>query len=256
MIDVSRLPPEAQPIVEQAARVYLKHTEPWLIGLIAHGSAVKGGFIPGCSDIDLQLYLESAAFANGPRSFELAINIHRDLAKIDPAPFGYIQCYPLSDKLPKGWTAPIPGAYALIAGKLPIKEAAAEELYYSAKKRLAELDPTPTHLHINLLEHGAGRLEHRVRLLCTEIWSTLYDLLTLQQGDPIRTWNLTKTEAIAALPGDSVVSKEIRRFHEAVLAHYLGDRSVESALTVIECGVAFIHAAKLWWVEYASANLT
>ena len=63
MVDVSGLTPEARPIVKEVAAVYLKHTTPWFIGLIVHGSAVKGGFIPGCSDIDFQLYLEDSAFS-------------------------------------------------------------------------------------------------------------------------------------------------------------------------------------------------
>lgn len=61
-IDLSRFTPEARLIVEQAAKVYIEHTRPWFVGLIVHGSAVKGGFIPGCSDIDLHLYLDKAAF--------------------------------------------------------------------------------------------------------------------------------------------------------------------------------------------------
>ena len=59
---VSGLTPEARPIAAAAAAVYMRHTRPWFIGLVAHGSAVKGGFIPGCSDVDLQLYLDDAAF--------------------------------------------------------------------------------------------------------------------------------------------------------------------------------------------------
>ncbi|HTK07018.1 MAG TPA: hypothetical protein VL485_07615 [Ktedonobacteraceae bacterium] len=55
--DVSPLTPIAQPIVLQAAEIYYRHLSPWLIGLLVHGSAYKGGFIPGCSDIDLKLYL-------------------------------------------------------------------------------------------------------------------------------------------------------------------------------------------------------
>jgi hypothetical protein len=41
MVDVSGLTAEAQPIVRQVAEVYLKHTAPWFVGLIVHGSALK-----------------------------------------------------------------------------------------------------------------------------------------------------------------------------------------------------------------------
>src|SRR5262245_36553510 len=121
MVDLLGLTREARPIVESAAAIYIRHTRPWFVGLIAHGSAVKGGFIPGCSDIDLQLYLDQAAFGEGGQlPIELCFAIHRDLSQIDPAPFQYIQCYALTARLPDGYVGPIPGAYHLIAGALPV----------------------------------------------------------------------------------------------------------------------------------------
>ena len=62
MIDVGVLVPEARHAAQRAAQVYLAHTRPWFVGLLVHGSALKGGVIPGCSDIDLQVYLENRAF--------------------------------------------------------------------------------------------------------------------------------------------------------------------------------------------------
>src|SRR4051812_40016926 len=101
MLDLTGLTPAARPIVEAAAAIYIRHTQPWFVGLIAHGSAVKGGFIPGCSDIDLQLYLEDAAFGEGGQlPIALGLAIHRHLSQIDPAPFQYIQCYALTARLP------------------------------------------------------------------------------------------------------------------------------------------------------------
>jgi len=132
--------PEARPIVEKAAAVYLKHTASWFVGLVIHGSAMKGGFIPGCSDIDLQLYLEDAAFtAQGHLPLKVCLSIQRDLARIDPAPFRYIQCLALSSTLPKDHVGPIPGAYRMVAGRLPVAEATAQQLRDSARKALTEL---------------------------------------------------------------------------------------------------------------------
>ena len=51
-LDLAHVQPEARAIVERAARVYVAHTRPWLVGLLLHGSAVNGGFILGCSDVD------------------------------------------------------------------------------------------------------------------------------------------------------------------------------------------------------------
>src|SRR2546430_16366579 len=61
-LDISRLVPEAQALVHAAATVYLHHLGQWCMGVLVHGSALKGDYIPGCSDIDFQLSLEPAAF--------------------------------------------------------------------------------------------------------------------------------------------------------------------------------------------------
>jgi hypothetical protein len=55
-VNVSRLVPEAQRIAARAASVYLEHTAPWFVGLLARGSAYMGGYIPGCSEVDFHLY--------------------------------------------------------------------------------------------------------------------------------------------------------------------------------------------------------
>lgn len=142
VIDVSGLIPEAQAIVAGAAAIYCNHTAPWFIGLVAHGSAVKGGDIPNCSDIDFQLYLTDDAFAvNGDLPLPLGMAIHRELAQIDPTPFRYIQCYALPPRLRPGWVGLVPGAHHLIAGRSPIPLATADELRESARKGLATLVP-------------------------------------------------------------------------------------------------------------------
>ena len=64
MLNLSPLTPEARPIVEAAAAIYLRHLQPRFVGLVVHGSALKGGFFPGCSDIDLLLFLDQQAFAS------------------------------------------------------------------------------------------------------------------------------------------------------------------------------------------------
>jgi hypothetical protein len=249
-IDVSPLIPEAKPITEKAAAVYLKHTAPWFIGLLVHGSALKGGIVPGCSDVDLQLYLQTAAFTPQKHlPLELAFAIHRDIARIDPAPFRYIQCYPLSSELPEGFVGPVPGAYHVVAGELPVPEATADQLRAASKKALAELDPSPEFIIGCLIGPGGVRLARRIRLLCTKVWPVLYQVLTLQAEDAIEVWGLPKPEAVERLPGSTPLGWAIRGFYRAVRAYYPTEDSVEGAFTVIENGFAFLEAAKAWWDE-------
>lgn len=249
-IDVSGLMPEAQTIAAQAAAIYCKHTAPWFIGLVVHGSAVKGGYIPNCSDIDFQLYLTDAAFApDGELPLALGITIHQELAQTDPAPFRYIQCYTFKDRLRPGWVGPIPGAYHLVAGRIPVPLATAAALRESAKHDLTTLQPDA----INLLSHGGGRLERQVRLHCTQVWPVLYQVVALQQDDPLRVWNLPKHQVIDLLPVDSEPEQAIRAFDQAVHTYYPTEQSVAAGLRVLETGTNFLAAAKRWWLQVATA---
>ena len=216
MIDVSDLVPEAQPIIQAATEVLVRHTRPWLVGVMAHGSAYKGGFIPGCSDVDLQLYLDQSTFADdGQLPLDLCITIQRDLARIEPAPFGYIQVRALSSVANPDWLGPIPGAYAVLVGKMPLAEATEQQLHDSARTALNQLRPVPHYLPGGLLDSGAGRLARQTRWLCTDVWPTLYQVLTIRTGDALGVWRLPKEQVIALLPGDEPLGGTIRVFYAA-----------------------------------------
>jgi len=81
------------------------------------------------------------------------------------------------------------------------------------------------------------------------VWPTLFQLLVLREPDPVRIWGLTKEQGIALLPPDEPAGSEIRRFYDALLAYYPAESSLEGALAVIESGIAFLCAAKAWWLE-------
>jgi hypothetical protein len=155
----------------------------------------------------------------------------------------------LSSKLPEGFVGPIPGAYHLIAGRLPVAEATDQQLRESARGALAELNPMPTFVMGELLGHGRVRMARSIRLLCTKVWPVLYQVLTLQQSDVIKIWCLPKEQAVELLPKKTSLYQTIQRFYQAVQAYYPAEDSVEGALSVIESGVAFLQAAKSWWDE-------
>ncbi len=243
-MNLAPLVPEARAIVEKAAAVYIHHSRQDFVGLIVHGSALKGGFIAGCSDIDLQLYVTPDAFVDGHLPLELMVAIHRDLARIDLAPFRYIQCYAFSTQMREGWIGPVPGAYHVIAGRLPISEASADELFERARSSLDTLHVLSPYLWDNLLEHGGGRLARLARLICTDVWPALFQLLIVRGMDPIAAWCLTKQEAMDALPASDHAGAAIRAFYDALLRYYPAEDSVDAALDVLVRGVAFLRAVK------------
>ncbi len=243
MFDTSRLSIEAQPIVEAAAAIYLRHTKPWFVGLVVHGSALKGGFIPGCSDIDFQLYL------NDMLSVETCLSIQREISQIDPDPFRYIQCYPYINILPEEHTGPVPGAYHILAGRLPVAEATRSQLQESARTRIAALNPMPKYLVDGLLESGIGRLSWNIRWLCTDVWSAVYQVLILQGHDPFTIWNLPKPQAIQLMQQNTPLGQTIRTFYRAVQVYYTSEETIEEGLSVIEAGVSFLQSVKAWLKE-------
>jgi hypothetical protein len=189
--DVSRLLPAAQPVAHAVAQVCWKHTRPWFAGLLCFGSAAKGSIIPGASDIDFHLYLEDAAFTpEGTLPLELYLRLHRDLARIDPAPFRYIDAgVERIAPLEEGHIGPIPGAYHLIAGRLPIPEATARDLRDQATWALRRLVPMPPFLTEGLLHHGQGRGQLALTVR-KSVWPVLFQVLCLQQEDPLAVWRL------------------------------------------------------------------
>ena len=141
------------------------------------------------------------------------------------------------------------GDKALLTGALPLPEATAEELVASASAALGRLIIPPAKLTSGLLDHGEGRLERHVRLLCTDIWPTLYHVLAVRDRDPIRMWGLAKPMAIAQLSPATPMGAAIRAFYDALVAYYPSHADAEAGLRVIERGVAFLRAARTWWTS-------
>ncbi|GCE19819.1 hypothetical protein [Dictyobacter kobayashii] len=259
MFDVSPLVPEARPIVEAAARIYLNHLQKVCIGILVHGSALKGGFIPGCSDIDFQLYLKGTALEeNGQLPVALTMAIQHELATIDPAPFQYIQAYAKSPDIKtertKNQVGPIPGAYHMIYGHLSVPEATAEQIMQGSRRAIERVPTAIADTSEDLLGTGGGHLERRVRYICTDVWPTLYSVLTLQSQQPLEIWRLPKGSAFHLLPAHTPMGRNIRRFYQCAVTYYGHGRVLEEALAVIETGVAFLQAVEEWYAGYLSTD--
>ena len=87
-----------------------------------------------------------------------------------------------------------------------------------------------------------------MRLLCTKVWPVPYHVLSLHADDPISAWQLPKDRACDALPEDLGLRRRMREFYESVLMHYREERpGPDTALDLIEKGVACLTSAKRWW---------
>jgi hypothetical protein len=253
MFDVTPLSPVVRPIVLAASEIVYKQTEPWLIGLLIHGSAYKGGSIPGCSDIDLQVYLERTAFdIYGALRLDVSVAIQRKLSTIDAGPFQYIQTYafppaPLPLARREHLVGPIPGTYHLLYGTLPVSEATEAEIVFSCHNTMEHIPTAIFDASHNLLSHGGGKLQRAARFICTDVWPVYFSVLSLRDGNPFAIWKLPKEEAIALTEPYESLGKEIRAFYTLV-QHYFGqEHTTEDALAVIMQGVRFLRVAERWY---------
>ena len=253
-IDVSSLVPEARQAAAETAEAYMRHTEPWFIGILAHGSALKGGHIPGSSDIDLHLYVDDSALDEDHQlPLEVCGAIHRDLTRIDISPFRDIQGFALPSSVDspahKWRTGPVPGSYSMIAGKLPTPEATADQVRSNAAADLAGLKVDQFKVASGLLDYREGMLEQRLHLVSMVVWPVLSQVLTLRMEDPLYPWSLPKNEVIRLLPEDEPLGREIREFHRLLSEYYPDATSVDLGLAALERGLGFRRLAKEWYAS-------
>ncbi|WP_454189831.1 hypothetical protein [Paenibacillus sp. Marseille-Q7038] len=232
--------------------IVLKHVRSFFIGLIVQGSAVKGGVISGSSDIDYVLYVDDLGLnEQGALPFEICINIHKELSKIDVKPFRYIQFSVLSHKTNK-YLPPISGSFQLLAGLLLEPVASDEQIYRDAIESLERLKPEVAFHSHQLLDHGEDRIERCARLMCTIVWPVVFQLLTVIHHDGTRIWNLKKQEAVSLLSNEPIIGGKAEYFLCSVQSYYPQEQSPEKALKLIEDGISFLKVAKRVWMEHRS----
>lgn len=248
-IDVTAVQPSAASIMRRVAEVYIDHLGTSLVTLVAHGSAVKGGIIPGSSDVDMiALVRPDTLTSHGELPLEVAIDLHRDLARIDPAPFRYLQAYarPAGSRLGSGF---IPGTFHTVTGAPDIPLATGAALLAAAHDALRALDPGAARAGISraLLNHGEGRLDRQMRWTCTDVWPLMYHVACIHLDDGLTAWQRTKHEVLDLLRDEPIVGEPLAEWFATVTDHYGHGESLETALAGLAAAAAFYDAVATWF---------
>ncbi len=187
-----------------------------LVAIINKGSSVKGGFIPGLSDVDLHVYLKDEAFIHNDCLYlELGLSFQEKMDKlIHKYDFGGgpIQVIFLNVTNPKRWSGPLPGTYLVLYGDgCPEPEPAAEEMLEADKFNLI----SPYYFY-NLINSYADKpneeLAEFVRKINPAVTPTLYRVLSLITNDPFKAWKMTRYEVLESLEG--LESKDAKQIAE------------------------------------------
>lgn len=241
---------QAEQVSENVVHVLLTHLHHFCKCILIHGSAYKGGVIPHCSDIDFQIYLTEEAFDDGGSlPIETVLALHSDLARVNPDPFSYVQIRAIRATDPT--VRILPGTYKVLWGKLTNREATAEEIRLSAKEKLENLALPPFAVAERLLDHGDGKLERTVRLLCTDVWPAFYSFGVWVLNNP-DFWSLPKTQALELLYTINKPVTEITQiFYDKCVEYYSQDKPTYKGLDLIKTGLDVLNAIAL---EYATVE--
>ncbi len=227
-------------------------------GIILHGSAVKGGIIPGYSDIDFMVFLTPDAFHDAALPDEAAFAMQE---RIGPMPwrkagFGYPQAYFYdARRLPEWWTGPVPGAFRALVGELPDAARATEEgLRAGARRFLSETLPGRLNGMVsNYADSADTQLPRRVRLLGTDLTPAVFSLASLHTDDLLTLWGRPKFEALAIVDQahpDADGPRLAKRFYANVKLLFGEEFDVQLGREAFRTGVAFMR-----WAEQIGASL-
>ena len=221
-------------------------------GVVLHGSAVKGGGIPGFSDVDFMVFLSPDSFdEQGNVSDEAAFAIQERIGPLPWREAGYLypQAYFYNARsLPEWWTGPAPGAYRVLWGTLPSEAEPTAELLRAIEARYLQgvLPGRVTAMVQNFADSDDASLPRRVRLLGTDVTPAVFAVLTSDAEDVLALWAQTKWEALARLQArypDDAGPPLARRFYENVRLLYGQEFDADLGRETFRIGVAFLRWA-------------
>jgi predicted nucleotidyltransferase len=176
-----------------------------LVSIITKGSTVKGGFIPGISDVDMHIYLKEEAFEHRDYlTLELGLKLQE---KINDLLHRYdiggspIQVIPINVSMPKFWSRSLSGTYIFLYGdECPEPEPEAEKMLEDDILNLQYQYPNYAYSLVNsYADKGNEELHQFVRRLNPAVTPTFNRVFSALTKDPFKAWKMTKFEVLDAL---------------------------------------------------------
>lgn len=249
------MPVDLEPLLARFVRACLDvFGEQRVEGIVLHGSVVKGGGIPGFSDIDFMVFLTAGSFDEQcllPDDHVFAIQ-----ERIGPLPwreagFSYPQAYFYDARaLPSWWTGPTPGAYRVLWGRLPEEaQPTAEHLRSQSLRFLKQtLSDYIARDLSSFIDSSDDMLWRRVRLLGTSVTPAMFALVAYDAADALAVFALPKFDALARLearhPNDEGPALA-HRYYELVARLYSSETfDVDLGREAFRTGIAFLRWAQ------------
>jgi len=218
------------------------------------GSAVKGDFIPGYSDLDFHVFLRPDVMdgENVPKA-EYAVRFQRVFGHTNPEDFdvSQFQIYFInSEKYPEDWAPPVQGTYKALWGSLP---ETAKELDEPAYIRFAEqhlslpnIESSRQSVVRRFVDKPDTRIAYIVRLLGATLKNYMYSVLVLITRKP-RTAFALKLDKMIDLVEEGIGSAgHLRGFYEHISDWQRIQKDPECARRVLKEGVQALDEIARW----------
>ena len=224
--------------------------------IVFHGSALKGGSIPGFSDIDFMVFLTPESFDDrGDLPDESAFAMQERIGPLPWQQAGFLDAQAYfydARRLPPWWTGPIPGAHRVLLGELPVGVTPTGERLRASSLRFLEeeLPKRITQSVRNFADADDATLPRRIRLLCTNVTPALFAMQSSEVEEVLELWALPKDAALRLLEArypNADGPALARRFYEDVRRLYSGEFDAELGRMTFRTGVAFLR-----WAEEAA----
>ncbi len=217
--------------------------------IVLHGSAAKGGFIPGFSDVDFIVLLAPECFNEFGLRLDHAFAVQERIAAIPwraaGAAYGQAYFYDAAN-MPEWWTGPDAAASRVLHGRFPDGLRPTPERLRDSAVRLLR-DDLPRLIRADaesFTDSTDEQLPRRLRLLATRVTPSMFSLLVLGSDDPLAEWARPKHAAAARLADAHPAAPEAalpRQFYADVARIGAGDAfDVPLARRTFRIGIDFL----------------
>ena len=192
-IEVRFIPP-SQKLIDEASDLVVSACKKAFGGSLEcvtlKGSAVKGDFIPGYSDFDFHVFLNSKVMESEriPK-INYALRFQKAFGHVNPKNYGVsqFQIYFIdSQRYPADWTPSVEGTFKVVWGKMPFatKEADNQGYIRQANESLKTVWDTRRNLVGRFVDKPDTQISSFVRLLGTFLKGYMYSVLVLLADNP------------------------------------------------------------------------
>lgn len=220
--------------------------------MIVKGSAVKGDYFPGYSDLDVHAFVgHDVLMSDRAPMLEYAMRFQEAIGGLEPrdARASQFQVYFLpEDRPPEDWTPAVPGSYAIVYGEPPPALTNWRDFDYQgrAEMSLAHIPSDVRMLIERTLDKPNRALPAYVRLAGTFVKGHAYSAAILASGDAQQALTMRTPDLLQFLENTDPSLSSVRRFFEFATTWDLVERDPTYARDAYRAAIGALEAIQRW----------